>query len=40
MNNADYWRARFEQLELALLDLGENYYAEVERQYREAMRTI
>ncbi len=40
MNNSDYWRARFEQLELALLDLGENYYAEVERQYREAMRTI
>ena len=40
MKNADYWRARFEALELALLDYGDTYYVELERQYREAMRSI
>ncbi|WP_019555212.1 minor capsid protein [Propionispira raffinosivorans] len=40
MPNAEYWRGRFEQLELALLDQGLDYYTEVEQQYRIALQAM
>lgn len=40
MNNSDYWRNRFEQLEEALLQQGISCYAAIEKQYLQAMRSI
>lgn len=40
MRHSDYWRKRFEQLEEAQLNKGAKYYAELERQYKLASKSI
>lgn len=40
MNNADYWKLRFEQLEKAQNQIGVEAYADIERQYREAQKQL
>ena len=40
MNNADYWKQRFTQLETAQHRKGATAYLEMERQYKEAQRQL
>ena len=40
MNNADYWKQRFTQLETAHHRKGATAYLEMERQYKEAQRQL
>ncbi len=40
MNNADYWKIRFGQLEAAQNQKGADAYAEIERIYRQAQKEI
>lgn len=40
MNNAEYWKLRFEQLEQAQNQKGVKAYADIERQYKEAQRQL
>lgn len=40
MNNADYWKQRFEQLEQAQNQKGVSAYAEIEKQYHQAQKQI
>lgn len=40
MNNAEYWKLRFEQLEQAQNQKGVKAYADIERQYKEAQKQL
>ncbi|MCM1545256.1 MAG: minor capsid protein [Ruminococcus sp.] len=40
MNNADYWKQRFTQLEAAQNKIGIDAYADIEKQYRQAIKDI
>lgn len=40
MNNAEYWKLRFEQLEQAQNQKGVKAYADIERQYKEAKKQL
>lgn len=40
MNNAEYWKLRFEQLEQAQNQKGMKAYADIERQYKEAQKQL
>lgn len=40
MNNAEYWKLRFEQLEQAQNQKGVKAYANIERQYKEAQKQL
>lgn len=40
MNNAEYWKLRFEQLEQAQSQKGVKAYADIERQYKEAQKQL
>lgn len=40
MNNAEYWKLRFEQLEQAQNQKGVKAYADLERQYKEAQKQL
>ena len=40
MNNADYWKQRFGQLEEAQHSLGASAYADIEKQYKAAQKEI
>lgn len=40
MNNAEYWKLRFEQLEQAQNQKGVKTYADIERQYKEAQKQL
>lgn len=40
MNNAEYWKLRFEQLEQAQNQKGVKAYADIERQYKEAQNQL
>lgn len=40
MNNAEYWKLRFEQLEPAQNQKGVKAYADIERQYKEAQKQL
>lgn len=40
MNNSDYWRNRFEQLEEVLLQQGISCYGDIEKMYLQAIRSI
>lgn len=40
MNNAEYWKLRFEQLEQAQNKKGVKAYADIERQYKEAQKQL
>lgn len=40
MNNAEYWKLRFEQLEQAQNKKGMKAYADIERQYKEAQKQL
>lgn len=40
MNNAEYWKLRFEQLEQAQNQNGVKAYADIERQYKEAQKQL
>ncbi len=40
MKNNDYWKKRFEILEEAQMAKGEEYYKELDKQYRKAMNDI
>ncbi|CUH95889.1 hypothetical protein P22_1975 [Propionispora sp. 2/2-37] len=40
MENRDYWRKRFEQLEESQLKKGLDYYNDLEREYKKASETI
>lgn len=40
MNNAEYWKLRFEQLEQAQNQKGVKAYAGIERQYKEAQKQL
>lgn len=40
MNNAEYWKLRFEQLEQAQNQRGVKAYADIERQYKEAQKQL
>lgn len=40
MKNSEYWKERFEQLNEALLNQGETYYASLDKEYRKAMKEI
>ena len=40
VKNSDYWRERFKQLEEAQNRKGVDTYAEIEQQYRRALREI
>ncbi len=40
VKNSDYWKERFKQLEAAQNRKGADTYAEIERQYRRALREI
>lgn len=40
MNNAEYWKLRFEQLEHAQNQKGVKAYADIERQYKEAQKQL
>lgn len=40
MNNAEYWKLRFEQLERAQNQKGVKAYADIERQYKEAQKQL
>lgn len=40
MNNAEYWKLRFEQLEQAQNQKGVKAYADIERQYKEAQEQL
>lgn len=40
MKNSDYWKLRFEQLEAAQNGMGQDALAEIEKQYRQAQKTL
>lgn len=40
MNNAEYWKLRFEQLEQAQNQKGVKAYADIERQYKKAQKQL
>lgn len=40
MNNAEYWKLRFEQLEQAQNQKGVKAYGDIERQYKEAQKQL
>lgn len=40
MNNAEYWKLRFEQLEQVQNQKGVKAYADIERQYKEAQKQL
>lgn len=40
MNNAEYWKLRFEQLEQTQNQKGVKAYADIERQYKEAQKQL
>ena len=40
MNNADYWKQRFEQLEDAQNALGEKTLGEIEKQYNDTLELL
>lgn len=40
MNNTEYWKLRFEQLEQAQNQKGVKAYADIERQYKEAQKQL
>lgn len=40
MNNAEYWKLRFEQLEQAQNQKGVKAYADIERQYKDAQKQL
>lgn len=40
MNNAEYWKLRFEQLEQAQNQKGVKAYADIERQYKEVQKQL
>lgn len=40
MNNAEYWKLRFEQLEQAQNQKGVKAYADIERQYKETQKQL
>lgn len=40
MNNAEYWKLRFEQFEQAQNQKGVKAYADIERQYKEAQKQL
>lgn len=40
MNNAEYWKLRFEQLEQAQNQKGVKAYVDIERQYKEAQKQL
>lgn len=40
MNNAEYWKLRFEQLEQAQNQKGVKAYADIEQQYKEAQKQL
>lgn len=40
MNNVEYWKLRFEQLEQAQNQKGVKAYADIERQYKEAQKQL
>lgn len=40
MNNADYWKQRFEQLEQAQNTKGVSTFAEIEKQYKETQKQL
>ena len=40
MKNSDYWRERFRQMEEAQNQMGMRAYAEIEQQYRRALREL
>lgn len=40
MNNSEYWKQRFTQLEAAQNEIGVEAYADIEKQYRQAMKDI
>ena len=40
MNNADYWKQRFEQLERAQNTIGRKLLLEIEKQYNDAQEQL
>lgn len=40
MSNDDYWKKRFDQLEQSQHNLGVDCYADIEKQYRQAQKTL
>lgn len=40
MKNSEYWKERFEQLNEALLNKGDEYYDNLEKEYRKALNEI
>ena len=40
MRNGEYWQKRFEQLEHSQHDMGVQCYANIEKQYRQAQKTL
>lgn len=40
MKNADYWQKRFEQIEQSQHNQGVQCYADIEKQYRQAQKTL